>query len=221
VRAYAWRLAFDAFYDQPAEDAEAYLLRWCLGALHSGLEPLIGFVETVFEHWGGIVAWHTKHINTGVLEAINSLVQAAKRRARGLPDEEEPDRPDLPHRRQARPRIYPQMGALLSTTINNYPAHTKCGGGGIFSTTEPAAGEVPPGPVGVADQADLPVASGKDHSSPRVLGAGDATRLYGPDEPAVPPWAQAENTVWIRSTRGLSRYPSAVSGHTCPRTPAG
>jgi hypothetical protein len=83
VRAYAWRLAFDAFYDQPAEDAEAYLLRWCLGALHSGLEPLIGFVETVFEHWGGIVAWHTKHINTGVLEAINSLVQAAKRRARG------------------------------------------------------------------------------------------------------------------------------------------
>jgi transposase len=83
VRAYAWRLAFDAFYDQPAEDAEAYLLRWCLGALHSGLEPLIGFVETVFEHWGGIVAWHAKHINTGVLEAINSLVQAAKRRARG------------------------------------------------------------------------------------------------------------------------------------------
>ncbi len=83
VRAYAWRLQFDAFYDQPAEDAEAFLLRWCLGAFHSGLEPLIGFAETVFEHWGGIVRWHAKRINTGVLEAINSLVQAAKRRARG------------------------------------------------------------------------------------------------------------------------------------------
>lgn len=83
LKAYGWRLQFDAFYDQPAADAEMFLTRWCLGAVHSGLEPLIGFVETVFEHWHGIVRWHAKRINTGVMEAINSLVQAAKRRARG------------------------------------------------------------------------------------------------------------------------------------------
>lgn len=83
LRAYAWRLQFDAFYDQPAEEAEAFLLHWCLGAVHAGLDPLICFVETVFAHWDGIVRWHAKRINTGVLEAIKSLVQAAKRRARG------------------------------------------------------------------------------------------------------------------------------------------
>ncbi|MGH2707043.1 MAG: ISL3 family transposase [Actinomycetota bacterium] len=83
ARAYRWRLQFDAFYDQPADDAEAYLARWRKGALRSRLEPLIAFARTVEEHWDGILRWHHKRINTGVLEAINSLVQAAKRRARG------------------------------------------------------------------------------------------------------------------------------------------
>lgn len=83
ARAYRWRLQFDAFYDQPAEAAEAYLARWLRGALRSRLEPLMGFARTVEEHWDGILRWHRKRINTGVLEAINSLVQAAKRRARG------------------------------------------------------------------------------------------------------------------------------------------
>ena len=83
ARAYRWRLQFDAFYDQPAETAEAYLTRWCRGARRSRLEPLMDFARTVQEHRDGILRWHHKRINTGVLEAINSLVQAAKRRARG------------------------------------------------------------------------------------------------------------------------------------------
>lgn len=83
ARAYRWRLQFDAFYDQAPEDAEAYLQRWCRGALRSRLEPLKDFARTIQDHWDGILRWHRKRINTGVLEAINSLVQAAKRRARG------------------------------------------------------------------------------------------------------------------------------------------
>jgi len=54
------------------------------------------------DHWEGVLRWHWTKINNGVLEAINSLVQASKRRARGyrkLPQQEEPDRDGLPHRR--------------------------------------------------------------------------------------------------------------------------
>ncbi|MGH9194669.1 MAG: transposase, partial [Acidimicrobiia bacterium] len=45
--------------------------------------PMATFAETVRQHWEGILRWHTKRINNGILEAINSLIQAAKRRARG------------------------------------------------------------------------------------------------------------------------------------------
>jgi transposase len=36
----------------------------------------------VEKHWEGILAWHTSHLTNGLLEGINSLVQAAKARAR-------------------------------------------------------------------------------------------------------------------------------------------
>jgi transposase len=35
------------------------------------------------DHWEGVLRWHWTKINNGVLEGINSLVQASKRRARG------------------------------------------------------------------------------------------------------------------------------------------
>lgn len=34
-------------------------------------------------HWDGILRWFTSKINNGILEGINSLIQAAKARARG------------------------------------------------------------------------------------------------------------------------------------------
>ena len=83
ARAYAWRLSFDAFFDQPPAFAEDYLDRWYRGAIRSRLEPIKDFAYTVGEHWDGVLRWHTTRISNGVLEGINSLVQAAKRRARG------------------------------------------------------------------------------------------------------------------------------------------
>ena len=38
---------------------------------------------SVADHWDGVVRWFTSKVSNGVLEAISSLVQAAKRRARG------------------------------------------------------------------------------------------------------------------------------------------
>ncbi|WP_435549402.1 transposase, partial [Desulfobacterium sp. N47] len=34
-------------------------------------------------HWNGILRWFTSRINNGILEGINSLIQAAKAKARG------------------------------------------------------------------------------------------------------------------------------------------
>jgi transposase len=83
ARAYRWRLAFDAFFEQPRELAEDYLERWYQGAIRSRLDPIIAFARMIGDHWEGVLRWHWTKINNGVLEGINSLVQASKRRARG------------------------------------------------------------------------------------------------------------------------------------------
>jgi transposase len=83
ARALRWREDFQAFYDQDPSYAPEYLRRWCSGAKRSRLQPVKDFVTLVENHWDGIVAWHTNHLSNGLLEGINSLVQAAKARARG------------------------------------------------------------------------------------------------------------------------------------------
>ncbi len=84
TRAARWRDDFNGFYDQPTlEQAETYLRRWCYGAKRSRLEPVKEFVRMIEAHWDGIIAWQKNQISNGLLEGTNSLIQAAKRRARG------------------------------------------------------------------------------------------------------------------------------------------
>ncbi len=83
ARALRWREDFQAFYDQDPSYAPEYLRRWCYGAKRSRLQPIKDFVTLVEKHWDGIIAWHTNHLSNGLLEGINSLIQAAKARARG------------------------------------------------------------------------------------------------------------------------------------------
>lgn len=84
ARAARWRDDFNGFYDQPtADDAEAYLRRWCYGAKRSRLDPVKDFVRLVEAHWDGIISWQQSRLSNGLLEGTNSLIQAAKRRARG------------------------------------------------------------------------------------------------------------------------------------------
>jgi len=76
-------LKFDHVYELPSDEAEHYLRAWCKSARRSRLVPIIDFVDMVEEHWLGIVRWFESHITNGLLEGLNSLVQAAQRRARG------------------------------------------------------------------------------------------------------------------------------------------
>ena len=89
ARAARWRDDFNEFYNKTdAEEAEAYLRRWCYGAKRSRLAPIKEFVATVEAHWEGIIAWQQSRLSNGLLEGTNSLVQAAKRRARGYRSKE-------------------------------------------------------------------------------------------------------------------------------------
>ncbi|PIV42761.1 MAG: ISL3 family transposase, partial [Nitrospirae bacterium CG02_land_8_20_14_3_00_41_53] len=83
ARAYHIRLNFQEFWNQPLQEAETFLRRWYFWATHSRLEPMKEAAYTIKRHWDGILRWFTSRINNGILEGINSLIQAAKAKARG------------------------------------------------------------------------------------------------------------------------------------------
>jgi transposase len=83
ARAYQIRLAFQDLYDQPSEAAASHLKKWYFWATHSRLEPIIDAAHTVKRHRDGILRWFDSRIANGLIEGINSLVQAAKAKARG------------------------------------------------------------------------------------------------------------------------------------------
>jgi transposase len=84
ARAYQIRLAFQEFYAQPSpQTGVAFLKKWYFWATHSRLPPMIDAAHTVKRHWDGVVRWFDSRIANGRIEGINSLVQAAKAKARG------------------------------------------------------------------------------------------------------------------------------------------
>lgn len=83
IRAYQIRLNFQELWLQPPDKAEAFLKKWYFWATHSRLEPVKEAAYTIKRHWDGVLNWFESRINNGILEGFNSLVQAAKARARG------------------------------------------------------------------------------------------------------------------------------------------
>ena len=84
ARAYRMRLAFQEFYAQPARGwGELFLDRWIGWVKRSRLEPMKDAARTVETHRDGILAWFDSRLAYGLIEGINSLVQAAKAKARG------------------------------------------------------------------------------------------------------------------------------------------
>ena len=83
-RAYQIRLAFQEIYRQPTYEWGAMFLdRWYGWAIRSRLEPIKDVARAVMKHRDGILRWFDSHIANGLIEGINSLVQAAKAKARG------------------------------------------------------------------------------------------------------------------------------------------
>jgi transposase len=83
-RALSLRETFQQIYTAPTDDSFKQLLNeWYYWATHSRLEPMKQVAGTIKKHWDGILQWKTSQINNGILEGLNSVVQAAKRKARG------------------------------------------------------------------------------------------------------------------------------------------
>ena len=82
-RAYHIKLNFQELFEQPQELAEPFLKKWFFWATHSRLQPMIDAAYTIKRHWDGVLQWFHSHINNGILEGLNSLIQAAKAKARG------------------------------------------------------------------------------------------------------------------------------------------
>ena len=68
---------------QTISEAEEALKRWYSWAIRSRLEPIKDAARTIRRHWNGILSWFDGHLNNGGVEGTNSIIQAAKARARG------------------------------------------------------------------------------------------------------------------------------------------
>ena len=84
TRAYNIRQSFQEIYQAEIEEEFiTYFNKWYYWATHSRLEPMIKAAKTVKKHWDGVVQWYKSKINNGILEGLNSVIQAAKSKARG------------------------------------------------------------------------------------------------------------------------------------------
>ena len=85
IRALQIREAFQEIYQAGSVASFEYLLKkWYFWATHSRLDPIKEVAYTIKRHWDGIVNWKRSQINNGILEGLNSVIQAAKSRARGF-----------------------------------------------------------------------------------------------------------------------------------------
>jgi transposase len=70
--------------DVLADEDEEALRWWCKRAKLSRLEPFRELACSIQKHWCGVVAFLKTRLTNGAIEAVNGLLQLAKRLARGF-----------------------------------------------------------------------------------------------------------------------------------------
>ena len=83
AKAYRMKISFQQIFQYPSEIAPIVLNDWVQWGLRCRLQPMVEVSKMVKSHYDGIVQWFTSKLNNGLLEGINSVFQAAKRKARG------------------------------------------------------------------------------------------------------------------------------------------
>ncbi|MFH1798981.1 MAG: ISL3 family transposase [Candidatus Omnitrophota bacterium] len=85
IRALHIRENFQEVYKAESyEQFKTLLKKWYFWATHSRIEPIKQAAYTIKNHWDGVLQWKKSHITNGLLEGLNSLIQAAKAKARGF-----------------------------------------------------------------------------------------------------------------------------------------
>jgi transposase len=85
IRALHIRENFQEIYKAKTNDLfETLLNKWYFWATHSHIEEMKQAAYTIKNHWQGVLQWKKTRIDNGLLEGLNSLIQAAKAKARGF-----------------------------------------------------------------------------------------------------------------------------------------
>ena len=64
--------------------AALHLTSWCNWAVRSRLKSFRKLAATIKAHWDGILASFPHRVTSAAIEAINGIIQTARRRARGF-----------------------------------------------------------------------------------------------------------------------------------------
>lgn len=83
MKAYRMRIILQEAFKYPATIGPDVLKDWIGWGLRCQLKPMVEAAKTLYKHFDGITRWFSSQLNNGILEGINSLFQAAKRKARG------------------------------------------------------------------------------------------------------------------------------------------
>jgi transposase len=84
AEAYRLKETFRDFYQQPdLTSATGFLKGWIAIAEQSTVKPMVKAAKTLRNRGKGILRWFVSHLTNAVMEGLNSLLQAAKRKARG------------------------------------------------------------------------------------------------------------------------------------------
>ena len=85
IRALHIRENFQEIYKATTDELfETLLNKWYFWATHSHIEEIKQAAYTIKNHWQGVLQWKKTQIDNGLLEGLNSLIQAAKAKARGF-----------------------------------------------------------------------------------------------------------------------------------------
>jgi transposase len=85
ARAMALRESLQDTWQWPGPASAAlHLKSWCAWAARSRLAPFRKLAWTIKTHWDGILAFFPHRVTSAAIEAINGIIQTARRRARGF-----------------------------------------------------------------------------------------------------------------------------------------
>jgi transposase len=84
-RAMALRENLQELWEWPGvKEARSHLKEWCSWAMRSRLPSFKQLAQTIRNHSEGIFAYYPHRITSAAIESINSIIQTARRRARGF-----------------------------------------------------------------------------------------------------------------------------------------
>lgn len=87
AKAYRMKICLQEIFQYHASIGPMVLKDWVSWGLRCRLEPMVEVAKMLQKHFEGVVHWFSSKLNNGLLEGVNSLIQAAKRKARGYRSE--------------------------------------------------------------------------------------------------------------------------------------